>query len=1349
MAEEFSFLDVPVTSWVAANDLAFAMRDGFPVSKGHTLVIPKRLVTTWFDATRAEQLAILDLVDEVKAALDRDFSPDGYNVGFNAGAAAGQTVMHLHVHVIPRYRGDTADPRGGVRGVIPDKQKYALLPARVGASQAREQPAIAYSVPAAAIARPSRFAGLPAFVHGSELHFEKTIQAALRSADHADMLSAFVQVSGVQLLVGDLADALAKGCKIRFLTGDYLGITSAHALRMLWRLACEHPGFDARFYETPRNIAFHPKSYVFLRGEEGVAYVGSSNLSRSALQDGIEWNLRLVSSLDEATFNAVRARFEQLFHDPTTKRLTPTLIDAYEQRAPVPAPPQPEARAPSPVPNEIQREALDALKKTRRDGHRKGLIVLATGLGKTYLSAFDFNAMGGERALFIAHREEILSQAKNSWEAVFPDKVLGTYDAEDDHQADVVFASVQTLSRPRHLARFREDHFDYIVVDEFHHAAAQTYRKILAHFKPRFLLGLTATPDRLDGRSLLDLCDDNLVYRRDLIHGISRKLLVPFHYFGIKDTVDYEPIPWRSGKFEPEELTKAVATEQRAEHTLREYKERAPASSRCTLCFCCTTEHADFMRDFFRRQGIKAASVHSGPGSDSRAQSLRDLKSGDLEIICAVDVFNEGLDVPDINTVLMLRPTESPVVFLQQLGRGLRLANTKPHLTVIDFIGNHRSFLTKPQSLVFLLGGDLPPLVALQKIQDKTLDLPEGCLIDISVEAIDLLRSLVQTSSEDILVYEYLSFRDAHGRRPTAKELFDEGVNFAPLVKTKASWFQFVREQGDLTDAEETVVAKHEAWFGDLLRTRMTKAYKMLALRALLDADVLFTGMDLADNARAAFNNARSDLLLFRELREDGDGATFNAAFERSWRDMPLKVWARGESTSQPWFSLDGDRFAPTFVIASEHQATFEQMTEEMVELRLAQHRDRLIRGRSLDASEAPIVLTVSHANQRPILRFDRSRRADIPPGPTFVEVDRESYVFDFKKVAVNVVTRDGQKENVLATLMRKWLGPTAGLPGTRHQVRLIRTVEGWRLEPDAAVQAVSPGLETQFPALPYFADLAAACGALVRTAPKQGTSKRVPIRTLRTIDPEKHFVVRASGDSMDGGDSPISDGDLVLCEWMQGMTPQQIQGQPTVLLGTGTSAAPLMAIKIPRRGDDGSWTLESWNAPPQPVPSGMKLEPIARVLEVVEEPLGLVLWGEYNRDSIAAAFGSVNNPSWKVGHRDIDVGDKGHTILMVTLRKAGQTKVEHRYADQFVTPSSLQWDSQASTTLASLKGRRIVGHEAEGRTIHLFVQYDAHSPFTYFGPLIYSSHEGEKPMHVAFRLVHALPDTLWKLWGR
>lgn len=1189
-------------SSVASNELAFAVRDDNPVTKGHTLILPRRPIATWFDATREEQFAILALVHDVKLALDRDFHPDGYSVGFDTGDVAGQTDMHLHVHVIPRYRGDTADPRGG----IAERQKYGDRAALKTESPTSDlgRPYRYLSPPTIPPRPPPPFSKLPAFVHGDDTHFEHAVRAALLEADRADILAAFVQTSGVALLVDDLRDALTRGAQIRLLTGDYLGITSADALRMLLRLSEEHARFTPFFFETSGNTPFHPKSYIFLRGDRGVAYVGSSNISRSAMQDGVEWNLRLVSSSDEVTFAAVRARFEHLLANPRTKALTRAVIDAYEARAPIPTPPTPEPRGPAPTPNEIQHEALEALRQTRRDGHRKGLVVLATGLGKTYLAAFDFKAMAGERALFVAHREEILDQAKDSWQAVFPEKVVGSYDGTVDAKADLVFASVQTLSRARHLGRFAPDYFDYIVVDEFHHAAAATYRKILSHFHPRFLLGLTATPDRMDGRSLLELCDDNLVHRRDLIHGISRRLLVPFHYFGIRDDTDYEHIPWRSGKFDAAELTNAVATAARASQTLREYRLHSPPSARRTLCFCCTTEHADFMAAFFVGHGVAAAAVHSGPTSAPRGKSLRDLRSGELEIICAVDVFNEGLDLPDINTILMLRPTESPVIFLQQLGRGLRRAEGKGHLTVIDFIGNHTSFLTKPQSLVYLLGQDLPPLVALKRIQDDALGLPEGCTIDISVEAIDLLKSLVRTSHEDIAVFEYMTFRDAHGRRPTAVELFHAAVNFAPIVKSYSTWFHFVREQGDLGADEAALLAQHEAWFGDLLRTKMSKAYKMLALRALVDGDALFVGMDLEDNARRAFESARRDLLLFREMREDEERASFTAAFVRQWREMPLQIWTRGESTSQRWFEFDGDRFVPLFKVAPEQQAVFEQMTEELIELRLQQHRDRLIRGRPLDATEAPIVLKVSHANSRPILRFDRSRRADIPSGAQQVDVDGETYVFDFQKIAVNVATREGTQENVLPALMRKWLGPTAGLPGTRHQVKLVRDADTWRLEP---VAPASPG----------------------------------------------------------------------------------------------------------------------------------------------NEPGELVLWGEYNRDSIAAAFGSVNDPSWKVGHRDIDADGKPNTILMVTLRKAGQTKMEHRYADRFLTPSSLQWDSQASTKAGSLKGRRIIGHATEQRTIHLFVQYDSHSPFTYVGPVAYVSHEGEAPLQVEFTLAHPLPDQLWRLWSR
>lgn len=1324
------FLDVDPRHWTASNDLAFALPDRFPVSLGHTLVIPKAPVATWFDATREQKHALLDLVDVVKCQLDEMNRPDGYNVGFNAGAAAGQTVMHLHLHVIPRYRGDMDDPRGGVRGVIPTKQKYALL---------EDAPPKA------------PFGALPSFVHGEDHHFEIALRSALLDATRADIVSAFVQTSGIDVLQGDLRDALTRGTRIRLVAGDYLGISSPDALRKLLRLADEHAAFQPFLHEVDERRSFHPKAYVFFHGERGIAYVGSSNLSRSALRDGVEWNLRLVSSDDPETFGAIARRFQSLIDHPRTKRLTRALVDAYELRVPERAAPTPEPRAAAPEPNELQRDALDALKKSRREGKGRGLVVLATGLGKTFLSAFDFKAMGGERALFLAHREEILEQAKDTWQSVFPGKVVGSYGGGTrDLDADLLFASVQTLSRTGHLSRFAAKHFDYIVIDEFHHAAAATYRKVLGHFEPRFLLGLTATPERLDGRSLLDLCGDNLVFRRDLVHGITRKLLVPFRYFGIKDEADYEHIPWRSGRFDATELTAAVATEARAAQALREYDKRATAGARRTLCFCASVAHADFMAEFFRRHGKRAAAVHSEPGSAPRTQSLRDLKDGSLEILCAVDVFNEGLDVPDINTVLMLRPTESPVIFLQQLGRGLRNAAGKSELVVVDFIGNHRSFLVKPQSLVFLLGQELPPLVALDKIQGHTLELPDGCSIEIETEAIDLLRSLVQASSADMAVYEYMSFRDANARRPTASELFAKSIGFDPIRKNHESWFHFVGEQGDLSDDEARVLKRHASWFHDLLTTKMVKSYKMLALRALLDADSLFSGTDVAENARRALESVRQDLLLFREMRDDEERGSFGAGMVRKWREMPLQIWARGESTSRPWFQLDGDSFVPTWEVAAEDREVFEEMTEEMVELRLAQHRDRLLRKHDLDAEQAPIVLQLSHANYRPILRFDRLRRADIPLGPTWVTVGGEPYRFDFRKIAVNTASRDGSSTNVLPEVLRSMFGPAAGQPGVRHRARLSRVDDAWHLERDGATsEMVAASNVIPFPRVPYYADVAVACGAMEGTSQQEDVAREIPIITDRLIDPRKHFVVRAQGDSMNGGEHPIEDGDLVLCEWARGMSPEEIEGKPFLLVGHDAADTSFAVMKVPRR-TTGAWELLSWNPAQAPIsiPKATHLDPVARVLGVVLEPTGLTLYGKYDRDAIAAAFGSVNNPSWKVGHRDIDVGGSPQTVLMVTLRKGHQKKLEHRYADGLVSRTEFAWDSQASTTEDSLKGRRLIGHVAEKRTIHLFVQYDSHQKFTYLGPVTYLAHEGEAPMRVRMRIDLPLPEKLWRTWA-
>ena len=266
------FLRMPSTAWVAANELAFAVRDGFPVSTGHTLVIPRRHVPTWFEATSAERAAIFELVDRVKRDLDATFQPHGYNVGFNAGEAAGQTVMHLHVHVIPRYAGDMENPEGGVRGVIPGRQKYRTLAPVTGADP---------------------FDAMPSFVPGEEQGLRTALREALDRALHVDLLSAFVQRSGLDEVEGHLVDALGRDAQVRVLTGDYLGITHPHALQRLYTLQTAWPRLEARLWRSG-DLPFHPKAYVFRAGPFGVAFVGSSNLSRSALVDGVEWNLRVA-----------------------------------------------------------------------------------------------------------------------------------------------------------------------------------------------------------------------------------------------------------------------------------------------------------------------------------------------------------------------------------------------------------------------------------------------------------------------------------------------------------------------------------------------------------------------------------------------------------------------------------------------------------------------------------------------------------------------------------------------------------------------------------------------------------------------------------------------------------------------------------------------------------------------------------------------------------------------------------------------------------------------------------------------------------------------------------------------
>ena len=421
-------------------------------------------------------------------------------------------------------------------------------------------------------------------------------------------------------------------------------------------------------------MSFHPKAYIFSGdGNQGAAFVGSSNLTETALRRGVEWNYRVVPARDQAGFHEVLQAFENLWSHVQSRPLDIPWVQAYRQRRAVPT--EREAGVtqeplPPPVPHAIQLDALAALEATREAGNTAGLVVLATGLGKTWLSAFDSQSAAYPKVLFVAHREEILSQAMRTFRRIRPLATLGSYDGKTKApEADVLFASIQTLSKRRHLHQFDPRQFDYIVVDEFHHAAALSYRRLIGHFEPKFLLGLTATPERTDGADLLTLCGNNLVYRADVAEGIRKGLLSPFEYFGVPDNVDYENIPWRSRRFDEQALTAAVATRARAENALEQLQKHGQDR---TVAFCVSQRHADFMADFFREQGLRAVAVHAGAASAPRAHSLEQLEAGDLDIVCSVDMFNEGVDLPHVDTILMLRPTESRILWLQQFGRGLR-----------------------------------------------------------------------------------------------------------------------------------------------------------------------------------------------------------------------------------------------------------------------------------------------------------------------------------------------------------------------------------------------------------------------------------------------------------------------------------------------------------------------------------------------------------------------------------------------------------------------------------------------------------------------------------------------------
>ncbi|MHB8951915.1 MAG: DEAD/DEAH box helicase family protein [Pirellulaceae bacterium] len=1048
------FVAIPQTEWIASNARAFAIWDRYPVSPGHALVIPRRLVATWFGADAQEQAAIIELVNVVKERLDATLrpKPDGYNVGFNAGEAAGQTVMHLHVHVIPRYAGDVEDPTGGVRHVIPDKANYLRS----------QDKAAADSGPKRCESDLRLTTGYPDAPLWDQLAWR------IAGAKTVDILASFVQLSGLDIIESRVFDAVQNGARLRILVSDYLCISDARALERLYgwcdsAIEEESPGsLSARLIEVDRlpdkPASFHPKSWYIADDRGGLLSVGSSNLSSAALETGVEWNL-LSTDVNSESHSQFASEFTRLWL--LASPLTSNLIDRYAGNAKAFRRVHflPEAANSREVfsPRPWQIEALQSLTRIRETGYRRALVAVATGMGKTWLAAFDARQFGSRlehrpRVVIVAHRAHILAQAEAALSQVldpeFGDAKTAWYIGErSDLSGQLVVASVQKLSRPEGLKRLSDERFDYVVIDEVHHAHAPSYRRVLAKIQADFVLGLTATPERTDGVDVASIFDDNLAHHATIGDGIAEESLVPFHYIGIKDTVDFRQIPWRNGRFELEELERRVARSERMDRLWTTMQEH-PADR--TIVFCCSRRHAMFARDWLRAKGVTAAAVFSG-GGDSCGESLELLRRGRLQALCVVDMFNEGLDIPAVDRVVMLRPTESKVVFLQQLGRGLRAIEGKSRLLVIDFVGNHRIFAQRLIHLLSLTGEEAGWKGLREWLKGAPPRLPEGCLLDVELAARDLLKEFLPHGAR-AGIEAYCAIRDERGRRPTASEVFSRGYLPRAVSKGAGDWFAFVNSEGDLSEAERQVVETFHDWLRTVETTSLNKAYKMVVLRVLLDQSALFVGTDLHSFGRQCRRFMRDHPVLRRDLEGDRHAVDHERADDETWTawwiQWPISRWLDKQNGFR-WFRRNGDHFEFGPDCPEPLQPVLESLTEELVDWRLAAYSKS---HGFVDADEGEVTFEakVSHAGGRPILFIpEKSKEPGRPIGPTNVQLpDGSRWEFKFVKVACNVAKLVGEPGNQLSDLLREWFGPDAGLPGTDFAV-LFESKDGvWHARP-------------------------------------------------------------------------------------------------------------------------------------------------------------------------------------------------------------------------------------------------------------------------------------------------------------
>lgn len=647
------------------------------------------------------------------------------------------------------------------------------------------------------------------------------LRQELKRADHADLTVSFVRSSGLQMVLPELKSFLDRGGALRVLASTYLGVTDPASLRTLRTLAPRR----VRVQDGP--LGFHAKTYAFRGKNFQRFYVGSSNWTKGGIADNLEWNVLHdkppvvteaevlfdhlwarpdVVEADDAFINRYEKVYRSLQNRPMGPAGGPVFEDLHEEDGLLFAGDSVREEmwfgAPTPRPDQL--EALAQLAELRYGGAKRGAVIAATGTGKTLLTAFHAHAAGARTLLFLAHRKEILDQAQQAFRRTFGPSLRSALLVEGRRfQGEpFVFATVQALTHARQqgsASSLFARHHDLVVIDEFHHADAPSYRRLIDELRFEFLLGLTATPERADGHDVLELCDYNVAYELRLPEAIRRRLLLPFHYFGIADElVEYARVPWRNGQFDPTALENALIVEARVDQLLAHATEKGfDGPKRVAVGFCAGVRHAKFMAGAFERRGVRAEVV---TGSDDLAERqtiygrLQDPKD-DLEWLFVSDVLNEGVDLPAINTIVFLRPTTSTGLFLQQLGRGLRLTEGTEVLTVLDFVGHHKAAFT---ALTALSDETAPP----DPRERDTFGYraPERCefvLEDRTREILSKVQAEAPRSKKELYREAYERLREELGRPPTPMDTWERTPPFKAYRAAFGTWLDLRLAVGD------------------------------------------------------------------------------------------------------------------------------------------------------------------------------------------------------------------------------------------------------------------------------------------------------------------------------------------------------------------------------------------------------------------------------------------------------------------------------------------------------------------------------------------------------------------------